>query len=83
MAERCDTCRFWDPYARNDGRIVIGDCRRRAPVINVELLRRALPGPSCDQFEDIEANIYVASAWPVTAAESCCGEYETNNPEWN
>ena len=54
----------------------IGDCRRRAPRISEELLRRSLPGPGFDQFESLADNLYIPSAFPVTHTASWCGEYE-------
>jgi hypothetical protein len=81
-AEACSDCRFWDVYTPDSGFYdnikpgAIGDCRRRAPRISDELLRRALPGPSCDQFDQLANDLYVPSAFPVTSKESWCGEYE-------
>jgi hypothetical protein len=82
MADACATCRFWDVYTSDSGFYddinpgAIGDCRRRAPRISDELLRRALPGPSMDQFDTLANDLYMPSAFPVTARESWCGEYE-------
>jgi len=82
MADACATCRFWDVYKKGVGLCSgltedrLGDCRRRAPRISDELLRRTMPGPSCDQFDALAENLYYPSAFPVTAAESWCGEFE-------
>ena len=81
MAEACSTCRFWDVYDQSSAFYdnmrpgSIGDCRRRAPRISDELLRRTLPGPGCDQFEFLANELYGPSAFPVTASESWCGEF--------
>ena len=80
--DSCRTCRFWDVYEADSAYYddvsprAIGDCRRRAPRISEELLRRSLPGPGMDQFEMLANNLYVPSAFPVTAGESWCGEFE-------
>lgn len=82
MPERCENCRFWDAYTDASAYYdnirpgEIGDCRRRAPRISEELLRRTLPGPNSEQFDALANNLYVPSAFPVTAQESWCGEYE-------
>jgi hypothetical protein len=82
MSETCATCRFWDVYDGDSGFYddvkpgAIGDCRRRAPCISDELLRRTLPGPSCAQFDTLANDLYVPSVFPVTSRESWCGEYE-------
>lgn len=81
-SDSCRTCRFWDVYEKDAGFYTdvsprsIGDCRRRAPRISDELLRRSLPGPTCDQFDTLANDLYVPSAFPVTAGESWCGEHE-------
>jgi hypothetical protein len=81
----CFTCRFWDIYTPDSGFYdnvnpgAIGDCRRRAPLISEELLRRTLPGPGCDQFDRLANDVYVASAFPVTHKTSWCGEFSGRN----
>lgn len=80
--DACQTCRFWDVYDEtssfydNIEAKAIGDCRRRAPRISDELLRRNMPAPGADQFEGLANNLYVPSAFPVTARENWCGEFE-------
>lgn len=82
MADACSTCRFWDVYTSDSGFYddvkpdSIGDCRRRAPRVSDELLRRTLPGPTCDQFDTLANDLYVPSVFPVTANSSWCGEFE-------
>jgi len=75
MSEACARCRFWDVYDDNSAFYdnikpgSIGDCRRRAPRISEELLRRSLPGPSMDQFDMLANNLYDATqAGPTTPA---------------
>ena len=82
MKEACANCRFWDVYEAGSayydkvGEVDVGECRRRAPCISDELLRRTMPWPGCDQFESLANILYLPSAFPVTHEGSWCGEYE-------
>jgi hypothetical protein len=72
-SESCATCRFWD---RSDtSQEPVGNCRRRAPAINTELLRAFLPGRNVE-WCNLDDYVYEASAFPNTHAKSWCGEFE-------
>ena len=56
MTETCASCRFWDVYDDPAGLKPgsLGDCRRRAPAINNELLKRTMHGPNVQNpWDDI------------------------------
>lgn len=78
----CATCRHWDRYAESDISKAFGDCRFNPPVINDVLLARMLPGMAValSDYEDIERDIYVASAFPVTHEDSECGRWDSGAP---
>jgi hypothetical protein len=78
----CASCRFWDRYAESDISKKFGDCRFNPPLISETLLARMLPGlgvPLSD-YDDIERDIYIASAFPVTHQESECGRWDGRLP---
>ena len=78
MSEACSNCRFWDQTTTADE--PVGDCRRRAPLVSDELLRLAIPGRGFG-WSELDDYVYEASAFPVTAESSWCGEYEaTSSP---
>jgi hypothetical protein len=59
-AERCDECRHWESGRQG----VIGECRRNAPTIIENQVRR---------LEDVE--IHMASVFPYTSYDCWCGEF--------
>ena len=71
--ESCASCRFWDKSDTSSQ--AIGDCRRRPPQINSELLRAFLPGRNVN-WTDLDDYVYEASAFPSAHEASWCGEYE-------
>lgn len=78
----CETCRHWDRYADSDISKSLGDCRYNPPRINEAMLARVLPGMSIalSDCDDIERDIYIASAFPVTHQGSECGKWEGAMP---
>jgi hypothetical protein len=78
--QRCETCRFWDPSDEPFHKKEIGDCRRNPPLINDTLLRLHLRPPTIGgamhEQEELETDIYTASAFPMTHAASWCGRFE-------
>jgi hypothetical protein len=66
-AERCETCRFWEPEKTEVSRVpgVCGTCHRNAPV--------ALPIMVFPEGEN--TNEFMA-VWPETTLSSWCGEYQ-------
>jgi hypothetical protein len=83
--EACLRCRFWDRYDEGSEHGLSfdkGDCRRRPPAISETLLRERLPGRGIPLAEvELELDIYVASAFPVTHELSWCGDFEAPAPE--
>lgn len=80
----CAGCRFWDRYdgGAHSFSTDKGDCRRRPPVISETLLKQRMPGRGISiTDQEIELDVYVASAFPVTHGESWCGDFETPAPE--
>jgi hypothetical protein len=73
VADTCASCRFWDRSKTSSEKV--GDCRRRGPQINVELLRLHLPGRKVS-WDSLDDHVYEASTFPVTHEESWCGEHE-------
>ena len=78
----CASRRHWDRYADSDISKKFGDCRYNPPRISETLLARMLPGLSVplQEYDDIERDIYVASAFPVTHQESECGRWDGRVP---
>jgi len=78
----CASCRHWDRYSESDISKKLGDCRFNPPVINDVLLARVMPGMgvSMSEYNDIECDIYVASAFPVTHETSACGRWDSGMP---
>lgn len=75
---QCQGCRFWDRYEGGPGSLNgnLGDCRRNPPAISEQILARLMPSYGCPQTDDLECNVYAASAFPVTEEESWCGRFE-------
>lgn len=78
----CASCMHWDRYAASTLNTKLGDCRFNPPVINEVLLARMLPGlaVTLSDYDDIERDIYVASAFPVTHQDSRCGRWNGSTP---
>jgi hypothetical protein len=76
----CRACIHWDRY--KGGSAELGDCRRYPPRINDLLLARVLPGLSTplSDHDEVERDLYVASAFPITHESSACGEYDSAVP---
>ena len=82
--ESCAGCRFWDRYEGSASSLSTdkGDCRRRSPLISETLLRERMPGRGIPIAEvELELDIYVASAFPVTHESSWCGDFQSLAPE--
>jgi hypothetical protein len=78
--EHCQDCCFWDRYESDGGAHALnkdlGDCRRNPPPISEQILVRVMPGFGIPQTDDLELNVYAASAFPVTHQESWCGRFK-------
>jgi len=77
----CTTCLFWDRYEGGPHSLSkkLGDCRRRPPLISETLMARRMPGAGIELSDEMELDVYVASAFPVTHETSWCGEYAARN----
>ena len=79
--ESCANCRFWDRSSEAFHKGQIGDCRRHAPRINDVILSRTqrqqtLRSGSDYEGEEMEADIYFASPFPISHEEQWCGEFQ-------
>lgn len=74
----CSSCIHWDRYTDSELTKALGDCRFNPPTISEGLLARLLPGLSTPlaDYDEIEHDLYVASAFPVTHQDSACGRYD-------
>lgn len=81
MTETCSECRFWDRYTEGQLSTDKGDCRRRPPMINDRIMQYRMPGRGLGDWNEMELDLYVASAFPVTHETSWCGEFATDR-EW-
>lgn len=82
--EQCSGCRFWDVYDDPGAlkRGMLGDCRRRSPLICDAMLREFLPrGRDAIRECEVEHDLYIASAFPVTEKTSWCGEFAARGEE--
>lgn len=88
IADRCATCRFWQPLEL-EGFVAVGECRRRAPTIAAATItyrtvavRQQTVRVLCDgayqeeqREEPIESPVN-RLGWGVTNAIDWCGEHE-------
>jgi hypothetical protein len=100
MSERCQSCKFWEKLSKErqphgwmedteeiDGTIVLGRCRRRAPVATFEMLLNrakwpiapASVKPKQPDHEMIEEDVpygEMQALWPMTDRGEWCGDFE-------
>lgn len=77
----CSTCLYWDQYTGGPHSMSadLGDCRRRPPLISETLMARRMPGAGVEMSTELELDVYVASAFPVTHKTSWCGDHSTRD----
>ena len=62
MARRCDECEHWQAHGATES-AATGDCRYRAPVVNVMAL-------------DVPGDPRPISPWPTVQADDCCRQFK-------
>jgi len=86
MDERCDKCKFWIKGEDDDDEL--GGCHRNAPrptlgEFEYEVLRhlttvawKVQDDPRDKDYMDWEESRFAATLWPITKADSWCGEFQ-------
>jgi len=97
MIKQCQDCVFWDrlhptrqPYSNNDAdpsEIIMGYCRRRAPVATPELFLAAAKWGHMWAGSQEEFDIHddpplkdMMTVWPTTDRADWCGDYSLKQP---
>ena len=69
MSEKCVSCKYWGNEGRIDDDIVVGECRRRPPKLNVKEMNKF------DSLDTPEEARWMATFFPMTSQNTWCGKW--------